>query len=339
MASVTDIHKSDDNILHFTLKGVNVCVANALRRTIIGNIRSVVISKEDCNITTNTSRFNNEIIKQRLACIPICLTPDDDQIKTFTLHLTKTNNTSHVVFVTSEDFKVMENGKESDKKLFIPDDITGQYIDIIRLRPKLGLAVESITLSATLSITTGSQTGTCNLGNCYYRFTVNHEVANREWMKKGIDNKNDKKDWDLLQAKRFTVPDSYDFSVESYETHIYSPEQLVKIGCKTIQYDLNTFKTTDFDFQKSENTLENCVDIILPHCDHTIGKLLEYYIFTTKFPATIKYISFLKNHPHDKHGVLRLQYGDVSPTKPMLEELISNACEECKSYFNFGASF
>jgi DNA-directed RNA polymerase subunit L len=339
MASVTDIHKSDDNILHFTLKNANVCIANALRRTIIGNIRSVVMSKEDCNITTNTSRFNNEIIKQRLACIPICLTPDDDHIKTFTLHLTKTNNTSHVVFVTSEDFKVIENGKESDKKLFIPDDITGQYIDIIRLRPKLGLAVESITLSATLSITTGSQNGTSNLGNCYYRFTVNHELANREWMKKGIDDKNDKKDWDLLQAKRFTVPDSYDFSVESYETHIYSPEQLVKIGCKTLQYDLNTFKSAEFDFQKSENTLENCVDILLYNCDYTIGKLLEYYIFTTKFPATIKYISFLKNHPHDKHGVLRLQYGDVSPTKPMLEELISNACEECKAYFNFGASF
>jgi DNA-directed RNA polymerase subunit L len=233
----------------------------------------------------------------------------------------------------------MENGKESDKKLFIPDDITGQYIDIIRLRPKLGLAVESITLSVTLSITTGSQNGTCNLGNCYYRFTVNHELANREWAKKGIDSKNDKKDWDLLQAKRFTVPDSYDFSVESYETHIYSPEQLVKIGCKTIQYDLNTFKSAEFDFQKSENTLENCVDILLYNCDYTIGKLLEYYIFTTKFPATIKYISFLKNHPHDKHGVLRLQYGDVSPTKPILEELISNACEECKSYFNFGTSF
>ena len=31
------------------------------------------MSKDDCNITTNTSRFNNEIIKQRLACIPICL--------------------------------------------------------------------------------------------------------------------------------------------------------------------------------------------------------------------------------------------------------------------------
>jgi DNA-directed RNA polymerase subunit L len=335
---ITDIHKSGDK-LHFTLKNADVCIANALRRTIIGNIKAVVMAKDNCSITVNTSRFNNEIIKQRLASIPVCLTPDEDLIQTFTLQLSKTNNTSHVVFVTSEDFKVMENGKESDKKLFLPDDITGQYIDILRLRPKLGLSVESITLTATLSITTGSQSGTCNLGNAYYRYTVNHDEANREWIKKGIENKEEKKDWDLLQAKRFTIPNSYDFTVESYETHIYTPETLTKIACKTLQYDLNTFKSIDFDIQKSENTLENCVDIILPNCDFTIGKLLEYHVFTTKFPASIKYVSFLKNHPHDKHGVLKLQYGDISPTKSMIEELITEACEHCKSYFNFESSF
>jgi hypothetical protein len=49
---------------------------------------------------------------ERLSCIPICLTPDDEHIKNFTIQLTKTNNTSHVVFVTSEDFKVLENGKK-----------------------------------------------------------------------------------------------------------------------------------------------------------------------------------------------------------------------------------
>jgi len=336
---VSDIHKTDDDILQFTLKNADVSVANALRRTIIGNIKAVVISKDNCSITSNTSRFNNEIIKQRLACIPICLTPDPDTIKNFTVQLTKTNNTAHVVYVTSEDFKVMENGKESDKKLFIPNEITKQFIDIIRLRPKLGLSVESITLSATLSITTGSQNGTCNLANCYYKNTVNHELANREWAKKGIESKNEKKDWDLLDAKRFTIPNSYDFTVESYETNIYSPEQLLKIACKTLQYDLNTFKSIDFEIQKSENTLENCIDIILPNCDFTIGKLLEYYIFTNKFPATIKYISFLKNHPHDKHGVLKLQYADSVPTQKMIQDLLSDTCEECKSYFNFSSSF
>jgi DNA-directed RNA polymerase subunit L len=335
---ITDIRKSEDK-LHFTLKNANVCIANALRRTIIGNIKAVVMAKDNCSITTNTSRFNNEILKQRLSCIPVCLTPDEEYIQTFTIHLTKTNNTSHVVFVTSEDFKVMENGKESDKKLFLPDNITGQYIDILRLRPKLGLSVESITLTATLSVATGSQSGTCNLGNAYYRYTVNHDLANREWAKRGIESKEEKKDWDLLQAKRFTIPDSYDFTVESYEHHIYTPEQLVKIACKTLQFDLNTFKTIDFDIQKSENTLENCIDVILPNCDFTIGKLLEYYVFITKFPTTIKYVSFLKNHPHDKHGVLKLQYGDISPTKPMVEEIITEACEHCKSYFSFESSF
>jgi DNA-directed RNA polymerase subunit L len=336
---ITDIHKTENDILKFTLKNADVCIANALRRTIIGNIKAVVMSKDNCNITTNTTRFNNEIIKQLLSCIPVCLTPDEEQIKTFTIQLNKSNNTSHIVHVTSEDFKILENGKETDKKLFMPNEITGQYIDILRLRPKLGLAIESISLSATLTITTGSQSGTSNLGNCYYKFTVNHEVANREWIKTGNDNKEDKKDWDLLQAKRFTIPGSYDFTVESYEMNIYSPEILIKIACKTIQYDLNTFKTQSFDIQKSENTLENCIDVVIENCDFTIGKLLEYYIFTTKFPTHIKYISFLKNHPHDKHGILKLQYNDSVPTHSIIEELLTDTCEQCKAYFNFSSNF
>ena len=335
---VANIHNEDEKT-HFTLKNANVSIVNALRRTIIGNIKAVVMSKDNCNITTNTSRFNNEIIKQRLSCIPICLTPNEEDIKQFTIQLNKTNNTSHVVFVTSEDFKLLENGKESDKKIFLPNEISGQYIDILRLRPKLGVSVESIVLTATLSITTGDQTGTSNLGNCYYKNTVNHELANRKWLEQKNENKEDKQDWDLLQGKRFIVPDSYDVIVESCETRIYTPPILIKIACKTIQHELNVFKTQPFEITKSENTLEHCVDVILNGCDFTLGKLLEYYIFTTKFPTTIKYITFLKNHPHDKYGILRLQYNSLVPTHPIIQELLSDTCEQCKSYFNFSSNF
>ena len=61
----------------FTLSGVNVSLANAVRRTILSDVPLVVFrttpnEKNKCNIITNTSRLNNEIIKQRLSCIPIC---------------------------------------------------------------------------------------------------------------------------------------------------------------------------------------------------------------------------------------------------------------------------
>ena len=67
---------TDDDSFGFTLSGVNVSLANALRRTILTDIPLVVFrtspnEQNKCNIITNTSRLNNEIIKQRLSCIPI----------------------------------------------------------------------------------------------------------------------------------------------------------------------------------------------------------------------------------------------------------------------------
>ena len=104
-----------DDMLTFTLKNTDVSIANALRRTILGNIRAVVMAKTDCNISVNTTRFNNEILKQRLACIPICLSPNEEEIKVFSIELNKSNSTAATVMVTTEDFKIIENGKASTK--------------------------------------------------------------------------------------------------------------------------------------------------------------------------------------------------------------------------------
>jgi len=64
-----------NGILKFTIKGVNVSFANALRRTILSDIPTAAFrvfphSKNEANIVTNTSRLNNEILKQRLGVFP-----------------------------------------------------------------------------------------------------------------------------------------------------------------------------------------------------------------------------------------------------------------------------
>ena len=60
-------------VLQFTLDNTNVSIANAIRRTILSDIPIVIIDTkhEKFNILQNTTRFNNEILKQRLGCIPI----------------------------------------------------------------------------------------------------------------------------------------------------------------------------------------------------------------------------------------------------------------------------
>ena len=66
----------EHGIMRFTLSGVNLSLANAIRRIMLNNIDTVVFRTEtsevnQCKIEVNTGRLHNEIVKQRLSCIPI----------------------------------------------------------------------------------------------------------------------------------------------------------------------------------------------------------------------------------------------------------------------------
>ena len=65
-----------DGILKFTLSNTNVSIVNALRRTIMADLKTRVFdTTKDSNIKIyrNTTKFNNDILKQRLDCIPFIL--------------------------------------------------------------------------------------------------------------------------------------------------------------------------------------------------------------------------------------------------------------------------
>ena len=71
-----EFNSEENDNLTFTLSGINVSFANAIRRTILSDIPLVVFKtspyeENRATIYKNTTRLNNEIIKQRLGCIPI----------------------------------------------------------------------------------------------------------------------------------------------------------------------------------------------------------------------------------------------------------------------------
>ena len=125
----------DSDILRFTLHGVEVSFANALRRTILSDIPIIVIETESneknkCHIKTNTGRLHNEILKQRLSCIPIhsTLLRDSEDKKAlpenYSLVVDVENKTDNLMYVTTEDFRLRDNNagkllsKEEMEKLF-----------------------------------------------------------------------------------------------------------------------------------------------------------------------------------------------------------------------------
>jgi hypothetical protein len=62
----------NDNILEFTIQGCHVSFVNGIRRTLYSEIpvNAFITEKYEenqCKINKNTTRFHNEIVKQRLA--------------------------------------------------------------------------------------------------------------------------------------------------------------------------------------------------------------------------------------------------------------------------------
>jgi len=190
----------DNGELNFTLSGVNVSIANSIRRIILSEIPCVVFrtapySENKVFIQTNTTRMNNELIKQRMSCIPIYITDTSMPMEQYKVMLDKQNEGDTILHVTTEDFTIIDTNTDTAlpqtmvKSMFPPDSLTGDYIDIVRLRPRLSETIEGehIVLSASFAIGMAKENGSFNVvSTCGYGNTVNEDMAN-DYLSKYVD--------------------------------------------------------------------------------------------------------------------------------------------------------
>jgi len=341
-------------VLTFTLSDINVSLANALRRVIITNIPTVVFETEpyEANkavIYTNTSRFNNEIIKQRLSCIPIHIKDVNSPLDKYIMELNVENNTDVVMYVTTEQFKI--KNKETDeylsdaktKEIFPPNIETNYYIDFLRLRPRISndLPGEKIHLTCTFSVKSVKDNSMYNTTSiCTYGFSIDLEKRNeilqqkkQEWKDEQMTKEEieyETKNWLLLDGLRITKKNSFDFKIQT--VGVYENEELVKKGCEIIIQKLVRLKegieTEDeniVEIKKSINTLENSFDICLKNENETIGKVMEWMVYDKYFEQekTVSYCGFKVFHPHDLDSILRISYFQKIDKILLKENLIS----------------
>lgn len=350
---ITNLEEEDD-ILKFTISNVQVSYVNALRRILLSNIPIIVFKTNPYNenkveIEINKTRLNNELIKQRLGCIPIHI----DDIENFShedyiIELDKKNDTNEIIYATTEDFKVkniVSNTylKDSDvKKIFPPDKITGDYIDIVRLRPKIvDNFMDHIKLKAKLHISNAEDDGMYNVvslasyGNVMDPIKVKEEWEKKEKLLKNEHSdeeiQNIKQDWLLIDAKKLFIENEFNFQLKSIG--IYSNTMLMNLACKILIKKLficlEDVKNNSDLIEYLNDTMENCYKITILNEDYTVGKIIENYFYDNYFikEKKINYISFLKKHPHDNESIIKISYNYVV-TK---DEIIFNL-EEAINY-------
>ena len=322
--------------LKFTLVDCNMSIANALRRIIVSEIPTFVFrtypySQNKAEITHNTTRFHNEIIKQRLSCIPIHIDDIDFPYQDYIVEVDVKNDTDNIIYITTKDFKIknISSGRYSDesavRRIFPPSHIGGDYIEFARLQPRLSENIEGERLAFTCGLDIGkaSEDGAYNvISTCAYECTPDQAKASEVWAEKekamrkeqkSVDEiEFDKKNWMLLEAKRYCIPNSYNFIIET--VGVYENMAILMKACNVMiskcQKFLYDLENGNVPIIPSETTLKNGFDITLINEDYTLGKVIEYYLYQEHFVAdkTLSFCGFRKPHPHSTDSIIRVAF-------------------------------
>lgn len=185
----------------FEMHDVDVSVVNALRRVIVAEVVTVAPHHNpmypddtDINILKNTTVLHDQIMGHRVSIVPVHLdreSIDNFSPRNYSFVIDRTNTTLEAMDITSEDIVVMDaDGSPlkpaEKKKMFPPDPITGDYVLIARLKPRVMKAGVMLTEGDTFHCEFRVRRGTGQqharwspVSTCYFVNIVDEAEADR----------------------------------------------------------------------------------------------------------------------------------------------------------------
>lgn len=323
------ITKQDDS--HFRIENVDVSIVNGLRRIILSDIpiygfRGFPHKDNKINILKNTTRFNNEIMKQRIGCLPVHIPVENEEAiyYKFILNVKNDREDNTTMYVTTKDFQIIDTrtdrelSREEVETIFPRNNITKNHILITRLRPKMSddFLGEEFHMETTLEIVTAKLDGVYNVvETCSYQNTPDKDPIRIEnaWKLKEatltalseIEMAKERKNWEIHDTQRLYIPNSYEFIIESIG--IYTNRQLLKKACDIMIAKLETVVPSEFEYKKMNTHI---MKVKLNNEDYTFGKVMEYGLYHMYYELTrgITLVNFRKLHPHNSFGILRMDF-------------------------------
>jgi hypothetical protein len=265
------------------------------------------------------------------------------------------NESESMRIITTEDFRIKnkENGnylkQEEVRKIFPPNKKTGHFIDFARVRARISDAVpgEHLKLSAEFSVHTAKENSMFNVvSKCAYGNTPDIVKINEVWEEKENKYKAEnmsqedidfhKKNFYILDAQKYSVEDSFDFSVQT--VGVFNNEDIVKKAAMILHNKVIDFiKLLDSEMVPiniSETVRENSYDVTLENEDYTIGKVLEYILYEKLFMGekVLSFCGFKKMHPHNTDSIIRIAYSG-SGDKNLVSKHLRIAAIEASEFF------
>lgn len=352
----------DNGVLEFQVDNIDTSIINAIRRTLLSDIPCFVFktfpdSENEAIIHKNTCRFHNEILKQRLGCIPIHIKDLETPVDNLRVIIKVKNDTDSVRYVTTNDFQIRDNttGKflsDSEVSSIFPPSgpPSNGFILFTRLRPKISESIpgEEVDIESRISISTAKTSGMYNMcSTATYMMTPDPVQQNANWgnLRDTLESQGftpaeverERQNWFTHDAKRIVKENSFIFKLES--VGVYSNRELIQKACDIITEKLETVQKLAeqrvMEIITSKTTMSNCYDLILKNYDYTIGKILEYIIYTDYFKTNrrINFAGFIKEHPHDDFSIIRISFINQVDPKNEINDMIQYSCQVAKRIF------
>ena len=348
-------------VLEFTIKNTNVSIVNGLRRTLLTNIPTSVIDSKQSEFYTNTGRLHNEILKQRLDCIPVHI-KDTSVLSDLLLEVDMTNETDMLMYLTSRDFKIKNISTdtyltdEAVEKIFPPNKLTKSFILFSRLRPKISNDIpgEKLHFTARFKKGTAKENGAYNVVSISaYANSPDKPTQSERWeeiedglQEKGMNQKDidyERKNWYTLAAKRIYLKDSFDFKCHS--VGVYTNLELVHLACDKIREQLQDVhdkcSSQIYEINMRSTAMKNSADFVLQGYDYTIGKIIEYVLHEEYYKgkegvdSVLSYVGFIKNHPHDDYSIIRFAFKEEDEyNKENIYNLIMYSCIKAQEIYD-----
>jgi len=353
--------QTKQGVLEFTIKNINVSIVNGLRRTLLTNIPSCVIDSNQSEFYTNTGRLHNEILKQRLDCIPVHI-KDTSLLSDLLLEVDMSNDSDMLMYLTTRDFKIKNISTdtyltdEAVEKIFPPNKLTKSFVLFSRLRPKISNDIpgEKLHFTARFKEGTAKENGAYNVVSISaYANTPDKSRQADQWdqieetlQERGLNQKDidyERKNWYTLGAKRIYLKDSYDFKCQSIG--VYSNLELIHLACDKIKEQLQDVhdkcSSQIYEINMRSTAMKNSADFILQGYDYTIGKIIEYILHEEYYKgkegsvSPLSYVGFIKNHPHDEHSIIRFAFKEEDEfNKENIYNLIMYSCIKAQELYD-----
>lgn len=325
---------------------IDKSIPNGIRRVVLSEyptytFRSEPYNDRDIHITENTSVLHNEFMAHRIGLIPIDIKPieyfDIDNIQ---FEIDKKNTTKKVINITSEDINIryLNSDKLLDKDVrdlvFPKDIISNDYILIGKLKPNIydSDKGEHFKCTAKCSKNIGKINASYSPVSKIVFYNEKDPNKVEQLVKTTIIEKEQEKGSQLTEDEikqlvhRITIfesdrhfytddnnePDVFHFEMEtigvdSNELIIYNAiDILIKKITDFKQYIIDN-NLNYVEIIKADTVNSNNYDVFIKYDTHTLGNLLQSYIYRNHINKEFKTVGYKVPHPLEEKCVLRIE--------------------------------